>query len=148
MSEDAVVNHVGHCVADLARSRRFYEELFGFELWYELDIPDAASAKLGRLDPPVGTKLSYLRRGTFVLELISHTDASQQREPARRDFNERGLTHIALSCDIRAVRARVAEYGGEVLTDTDLGVAVFIRDPDGQLLELSPMSYAERVAEV
>jgi hypothetical protein len=60
--------------------------------------------------------------------------------------NEPGLTRISISCDAPAVCARVADSEGEVRSDTDLGVAIFIRDPDGQLLELSPMSYAERVA--
>jgi predicted enzyme related to lactoylglutathione lyase len=38
--------------------------------------------------------------------------------------------------DVAAVCARVADHGGEVLDDTNLGVAVMIRDPDGQLIEL------------
>ena len=46
----------------------------------------------------------------------------------------------------RPVRARVAEYGGEVLAETDVDVAVFIRDPDGQLVELLPLAYADQVA--
>ena len=37
---------------------------------------------------------------------------------------------------LRAVVDRVTEYGGTVLADTDLGAAIFIRDPDGQLIEL------------
>jgi hypothetical protein len=41
---------------------------------------------------------------------------------------------------------RVADYGGEVLTETDVGAAVFIRDPDGQLVELLPLEYADRMA--
>jgi hypothetical protein len=41
----------------------------------------------------------------------------------------------------------VEQYGGEVLYDTQLGGAsLFVRDPDGQLIELLPMAYAERVA--
>ena len=60
-------------------------------------------------------------------------------------MDDRGLTHISLSCDIAAVRARVADYGGEVLAETDVEVAVFIRDPDGQLIELLPLEYADRV---
>jgi hypothetical protein len=33
----------------------------------------------------------------------------------------------------------VAEHGGEVLEDTEIrGMAVMVRDPDGQLLELLP----------
>jgi hypothetical protein len=63
-------------------------------------------------------------------------------------MDEPGLTHLSLSCDVAAVRARVADYGGEVLTHTDIDVAIFIRDPDGQLVELLPLDYAERVAEL
>ena len=44
--------------------------------------------------------------------------------------------------DIPATCALVTEHGGEVLTDTDVGgLAIMVRDPDGQLLELLPMSY-------
>ena len=44
------------------------------------------------------------------------------------------------------VLARVAEFGGEVLADTNIGVGAFVRDPDGQLLELLPMSYRDSLA--
>jgi len=37
--------------------------------------------------------------------------------------------------------ARVADYGGAVLADSNIGAGVFIRDPDGQLVELLPMAY-------
>ena len=33
-----VFNHVGHVVTDLARSRRFYEELLGFTFWWEFEV--------------------------------------------------------------------------------------------------------------
>ena len=50
-------------------------------------------------------------------------------------------------CSIAATCARVAELGGEVLTDTDLGgFAVTIRDPDGQVIELLPMTYRDTLA--
>ncbi len=57
-------------------------------------------------------------------------------------MNEPGLTHVSLSVeDLAATCALVTEHGGEVLTDTDIGMAVFVRDPDGQLLELLPLTY-------
>jgi predicted enzyme related to lactoylglutathione lyase len=62
-------------------------------------------------------------------------------------MNEIGITHMSLSVDdIPATCARVEQFGGEVLADTDIGGGVFVRDPDGQLIELLPMAYAERVA--
>ena len=38
--------------------------------------------------------------------------------------------------DHRRLLDRVEALGGTVDKDTDIGVAVFIRDPDGQLIEL------------
>ena len=57
-------------------------------------------------------------------------------------MNEPGLTHLSLSVDdVDAVCARVPEFGGEVIASSNIGAAVFVRDPDGQLLELLPMTY-------
>ena len=51
--------------------------------------------------------------------------------------NEPGLTHVSLRVDdMPATLAQVRALGGQVLEDTDLGGAVFIKDPDGQLIEL------------
>ncbi|HZP31435.1 MAG TPA: VOC family protein [Acidimicrobiia bacterium] len=138
-------NHVGHCVRDLERARRFYVEALGFEPWFDLEVPDDPSDRLLRLRPPIGTTCAYLRRDGFVLELLYHADLGTA--PAHeRVMNEPGLTHISLSVDdIAATCARVVELGGEVLADTDIDVAIFVRDPDGQLLELLTMSYRDRL---
>jgi catechol 2,3-dioxygenase-like lactoylglutathione lyase family enzyme len=146
MTGRVVFNHLGHCVTDLARSRRFYEELLGFDFWREFAPPQQRSATLLALDPPLGSTVCFLRRDGFVLELIHYGAPSHRREPKRREMDEPGLTHISLSCDVDDVRARVAQYGGEVLTETDVDVAIFIRDPDGQLIELLPLEYADRNA--
>jgi catechol 2,3-dioxygenase-like lactoylglutathione lyase family enzyme len=146
MAGRVVVNHLGHCVTDLARSRRFYEELFGFELWREFSPPQEKSAKLLALDLPLDSTLCLLRRDGFVLALIHYSEPSHRREPRRREMDEPGLTHISLSCDVDDVCSRVEGFGGEVLTETDIDVAVFIRDPDGQLIELMPLEYADRPA--
>ena len=133
-------NHVGQCVADIARSRRFYEELLGFTFEREIEPPDDPSARLLRLAPPLGTRAVYLRRDGFVLELLHF--AERPKAWRARDVDEPGLTHVSLSVDdLDGVLARVPDYGGEVLHDTNIGAAVFIRDPDGQLVELLPMSY-------
>jgi catechol 2,3-dioxygenase-like lactoylglutathione lyase family enzyme len=138
-------NHVGQCVTDLERSRRFYVELFEFEEIRRLQPPDDPSARLLRLDPPLGMTALYLRRDGFVLELL-HFSERGPRPSAPRVMDEPGLTHMSLSCDLDRVVPRIAELGGEVLADTDIGFGLFVRDPDGQLLELLPLSYAEHIA--
>jgi catechol 2,3-dioxygenase-like lactoylglutathione lyase family enzyme len=141
MTEEAVFNHVGHCVTDLARARRFYEELFGFEFTRQLDVLDQPAGQLLRIAPPLGMTAVYLRKGGLVLELMCFDRPGNP--PVRpRLVNEPGLTHLSISVDdIRATAARAVALGGEVLGDTDVGAAVFVRDPDGQLVELLPMSY-------
>jgi len=137
-------NHVGQCVTDLERSKRFYCELLGFDLEREINPPDEGSAQLMGLTPPVNLTAAYLVRDGLVLELLSY-GAPQQTQPFRaRTMNEPGLTHLSLSVDdIPAVCARIPEYGGQVLEETNIRAAVFVRDPDGQLLELLPTAYRE-----
>jgi catechol 2,3-dioxygenase-like lactoylglutathione lyase family enzyme len=142
----SVFNHVGLGVRDLERSRRFYVEALGFEPWYDLAPPDEPSDRLLGLKAPVGLQCVYLRRDGFVLELLHFADAGMVAGH-ERVMNEAGLTHISVSVDdIPATCALVEQHGGEVLADTDIGGGIFVRDPDGQLIELLPMAYAERVA--
>jgi catechol 2,3-dioxygenase-like lactoylglutathione lyase family enzyme len=139
-------NHVGQCVTDLARSKRFYCELLGFSFQREINPPDDMSAQLLGLDPPLGMTAAYLGRDGLVLELL-HFDAADQTRPFEpRGMNEPGLTHISLSVDdLDGVLAKIADYGGEVLSDSNIGSGVFVRDPDGQLVELLPMEYRRRL---
>ena len=143
----AAFNHLGQCVTDLDRSRRFYVVVFGFEVQREIQPPDDPSAQLLRLAPPLGMTACYLRRDGLILELLHFAgDGAAARPYAKRAMNDPGLTHISVSVDdIAATCALVREYGGEVLDDTHIGMAVFVRDPDGQLVELLPMSYREHL---
>jgi catechol 2,3-dioxygenase-like lactoylglutathione lyase family enzyme len=144
----SVFNHLGQCVTDLERSKRFYVEVLGFEPWRELSFPDEGCASLLRLTPPIDMTASYLRRDGLVLELLHYAGSGAAPLPSReRVMNEPGLTHVSVSVDdIPGTCARIVEYGGEVLSDTDVGAGIFVRDPDGQLIELLTMDYAERVA--
>jgi catechol 2,3-dioxygenase-like lactoylglutathione lyase family enzyme len=135
-------NHVGQCVTDLEQSLRFYCELLGFAFDREINPPDELSAQLLGLTPPLAMTASYLVRDGLVLELL-HFAAPDQTQPYRpRAMNQPGLTHISLSVDdLDGVLARVGDYGGEVLSASNIGSGVFIKDPDGQLVELLPMAY-------
>ncbi len=148
MSHGARFNHVGQCVTDLERSKRFYCELLGFTLEREVNPPDESSARLLSLTPPLDFTASYLVRDGLVLELLCFGAPGQTQPFRTRAMNEPGLTHISVSVDdIAEVCAHIPEYGGEVLEETNIGAAVFVRDPDGQLLELLPMAYRARLDE-
>ena len=67
-----------------------------------------------------------------------HRPVAQWTSPVSRTSRCR----VTLTKSVRAF----AEYGGEVLTHTDIKSGIFIRDPDGQLVELLPLAYAEYVA--
>jgi catechol 2,3-dioxygenase-like lactoylglutathione lyase family enzyme len=132
-----VVNHTGLCVTDLGRSRAFYENALGFTHRNDLDVDDGPASKLLDVPAPVGLGVVYLTLGTFVLELLSF-DREGNAADRTRDFTERGLTHLSFNvADMAATCAAVEANGGTVLRDSELtGVAVMVRDPDGQLLEL------------
>lgn len=131
-------NWIGLAVTDLERSRRFYEELLGFTYERSLVPPDEATSQLLQIEQPVNLTAVYLRLDGLVLELL-HFNRDGNPAPRSRPMNEPGFTHLSVGVpDIGATLARVPEYGGTVLEDTNLGVAVCIRDPDGQLIELLP----------
>lgn len=133
------VNHVGVRVRDLDAAQRFYEAL-GFAEALRMDVPDEPMGRLLRVDPPAGLAVRYLTHGTFVLELLAFSE--HEPAPNERAMTDAGLTHISIGVDdLGAAKQAVVEGGGSVLEDTDVGVAVMARDPDGQLVELLDVRY-------
>ncbi|AOS93730.1 VOC family protein [Mycobacterium intracellulare] len=133
--QKTVFNHVGLCVSDCERSRRFYEELLGFQFWWAIDPPEEATATLLQLDTPIGLHAAYLIRDGLVLELLAYS--KREPQPSRREMDHIGLTHLSFSVsDLAEVLERVEELGGSVVQETASARSTMIRDPDGQLLEL------------
>lgn len=129
-------NHVGLCVADTARSRRFYEGLLGFAFWWELEPPDDGTGELLQLNKPIGLHASYLVRDGLVLELLAYSHRVLHAG-SDRVMDQVGLTHLSLSVsDLAEVLAAVDQFGGSIVEGTVSGQSAMIRDPDGQLLEL------------
>lgn len=140
-SHRTVFNHVGLCVADRERSRRFYEGLLGFTFWWELELPDEGTEKLLQLQRPIGVRATYLVRDGFVLELIDYSKRDVH-VGSERVMDQVGLTHMSLSVsDLGEVLAMVGEFGGSVIEETVTEQFAMIRDPDGQLIELLPESW-------
>jgi catechol 2,3-dioxygenase-like lactoylglutathione lyase family enzyme len=133
-----VFNHIGLCVADRERSRRFYEGLLGFTFWWDLELPDEGTAALLQLDGPIGVRATYLTLDGLVLELLDYSKREVRAGP-RRVMDEVGLTHMSLSVsDLAGVLAQVESFGGAVVREATAEQFAMIRDPDGQLIELLP----------
>jgi catechol 2,3-dioxygenase-like lactoylglutathione lyase family enzyme len=112
------VNHVALSATDLERSARFYEQLFGCE---RLRTPD------------VGFPTLWLSLGDRQLHLFE------------RDTDVPPLHHFAVAVDDFAEACRRAEllgafedapYGREAYRLPDGTRQLFLRDPDGHLVEV------------
>jgi lactoylglutathione lyase len=137
-----VFNHAGLCVTDLERSRQFYQNVLDFQYWWELDAPDEGTSSLLRIPRPVGLHAVYLVRDGLVLELLDFR-SSGARPFRERVMNEPGLTHLSLAVDdIAGVLSQVPANGGTVVEESDIKAAIMIRDPDGQLIELTTADWA------
>jgi catechol 2,3-dioxygenase-like lactoylglutathione lyase family enzyme len=131
-----IVNHIGLCVTDVERARRFYESAFGFTFTRELHPPDEFTAPLLGVEPPVNLHAVYLALDGFTLELLAYARSGQSNQ---RQLNEPGLTHLSLTTpDLSATLVEVVEHGGTIVESSNIGLAVMVRDPDGQLIELLP----------
>jgi lactoylglutathione lyase len=142
----SIYNHTGQVVTDLERAKRFYQDVLGFKFWYEFQPPDELAAKATLLTAPLGMTTCYLSLDGFVLELIHYAVNGLTAAFQPRMFNDPGLTHLAFSVDdVRATANKAVEYGGQIVEASDIGVGIFIRDPDGQLVELLHSSFRARL---
>ncbi|GAC1322748.1 MAG: VOC family protein [Acidimicrobiales bacterium] len=127
--------HVRLTVCDLARSRAFYDALFGWDVAYELptDADDATREAFGFL---FGGIIYSFPGGLFGLRPVAEgTDSFSE--------DRIGLDHLAFSVGSRAeLDAAVTVLDGlgatnEVIKDLGQTSILEFRDPDGIALELS-----------
>ncbi len=128
--------HLAHACRDIAKTRRFYEQVLGFTLVEARESSNAALGKLLRMDPPAHLDLVFLKKDGLVLELLGFRP---HPTTPRQDFNvyQEGLDYLSLGVeDVSAILAAVSKYGGTVLEDTVSGRSACVKDPDGQVIEL------------
>ena len=143
------ISHFGLGVTDMERSRAFYENVFGFEFDTEIQAEGDYVAQLMQLPTPCKVRAVLLVKDGFTLELLQ--TVAPGMEPRReRALNEPGLTHMNMRItDARDIREKVLRWGGTVvepsvlpvMDDPELGAyseAMYVRDPDGQLIEVIP----------
>jgi lactoylglutathione lyase len=117
------LSHIGIRVHELARSRKFYE-LLGFELAWG----------------PSGREQVTGLTHACGLEINLIVNARESRSPnilMDAPLKHAGITHVALKIsDVAAMEAALIEAGVPI-TGRRGQAALFVRDPDGVVLELA-----------
>jgi lactoylglutathione lyase len=121
------INHIGIRVRELQRSRDFYHRL-GFEMVWHSEAHRVAA----------------LRNGAGVeLNLIINSDDDNGGKNVLMDVAPRypGYTHASFRVTSMDETVRALEEQGIAITEgpINLGgeIAVFVRDPDGNVIELA-----------
>jgi len=120
------IDHTALHVSDLATSKAFYEKHFGFETYFEHEVPKGPSGPFG---------IAYLRLGDTVLELTGYAD------PPVNGF------HFCLETDdFEGAVKTLQDAGVEVQTPPHKTAArepreehwtrVVFKGPDGELIEI------------
>ena len=127
MKQITGINHVGLRVRDLEASRAFYEKL-GFEFIVGPIGPEPVAVMLH----PSGVNINF----------ILNASEAASKENLLMDVPEKhtGFTHIALEITDRSEVVEHLEKVGIPITETvelpDGTVFFFVRDPDGNVIEL------------
>ena len=133
--------HIGITVADVERSIEFYCKNFGMVLHRRNAFAEAffdANKSLYELEKTT-CKTAVLKTPNGIqLELF---EFSNQLAPAKVPWNRVGITHFALTTDnvpelAKQLRENGVEFTMDVDTRPDKGHWVFVRDPDGNLIEI------------
>jgi glyoxylase I family protein len=127
-------SHVRVTVTDIARSRRFYDDVLGLPVAFELP-PDADAATREQMWWLFGGVVYQVPGGFFGLRPVA---------PAGDEFSENraGLDHLSFAvpsrADLDAAAARLDELGvaHDGVKDIGIGQLLEFRDPDGIALEL------------
>jgi lactoylglutathione lyase len=115
--------HIGIRVHDLGRSRAFYERL-GFTFAWGPFGPEQVCG----LAHPSGLEVNFIVNAPSAGEPNVLMDIADKHP---------GFTHVALEIDdVTATRADL-EAAGIAVSGTRGEVALFVRDPDGNVVELA-----------
>lgn len=135
------VTHIGVCVSDMERSKKFYCDVLGFRYVRELRMEGEPCDTLLQL-PNVKMHAVYIERDGFELELLHYPSPPSPIPAPPHAMNDLGFTHLSIRVpSLDDATAALERAGVEVIRSTlvqvgDLGGAVFAKDPDGLLIEL------------
>ena len=137
--------HVGLTVSDIGRTVEFYRKYFGFKLELSGQFPDGffnEKPTLYRLKAGAGSKVALITSPDgFTIELFQFFDQTPFRAA---QWNTPGYHHICLKVeDVNAKYQEMKADGVEFYFEPDHKgdpknneYWVFLKDPDGNMIEL------------
>jgi len=132
-----IAHHTGITVSDLDSAIEFYTQLLDCTVETRFTVSGKALGTAVKSDGVTGS-FAHLDSGGTRIELVEYEPSSAPR--ARASLTQPGATHVAFSVD--DVDAFVDDLSEEIerLSEpqtTESGTRiVFVRDPDGNLVEL------------
>lgn len=138
-------SHIGVCVTDLDRSIRFYTEVFGFVVLYQLDFENNEVA--ATMEQNGTFRSAMLIRDDIRVELLQWVDVAIIGSGERKPMNELGFTHLSFRVDdVDGLTEAIVAAGGHFLESTRTvlgdvedptsGRFIYLTDPDGTRIEL------------
>lgn len=124
--------HTALSVRNMAESRTFYENVFGFHLKVEGERPE------------LGVKFVMLEdKNGMIIELFEHNSPQEIKENLM-DFQQMGMKHLAFIVDnIEEVMKTALDNGAKVIWEIKKGITIkrlaFIADPNGIPIELAEL---------
>ncbi|HPE90250.1 MAG TPA: VOC family protein [Spirochaetia bacterium] len=132
--------HAGLTVSDFGAAVRWYHDTFGFLLVSEDELGPDRTAELFPLYGVEGARvrMGFMRApGGSVLEIFEFSPKAERRDPT---WNAPGFTHLAMNVSgVAAWYERLKAAGESFVTPPQRTGSVdwaFMRDPDGNLVEL------------
>lgn len=139
MSIASKTSHIGLCVKDLDRARRFYVDGLGFADFahFEIDRP------LAEMEGDCDLTSWFVQKDGLRVELLYFRHPTPTGTPSSRR-TQLGLTHLSFVVeDVDAAAKELERYGGSIIegtrsgdNDPDVVQIVFLADPDGNRIEL------------
>jgi lactoylglutathione lyase len=122
-SQVSGLSHIGIRVHDMTRTRDFYEKL-GFK-W---DWGPAGPEPVAAMTHPSGLELNFIlnAKSAAAPNILMDVDAKHA-----------GITHIALAIESVAATRAALDAAGITISGTRGTSALFVRDPDGNVIELA-----------
>jgi glyoxylase I family protein len=139
-----MLHHTGLTVSDLQRSLQFWRDALGMEVLFEQEkVGGYIEAIVG--EPGAHVRMAHLAFGgdgtrIELFEYVAPTGGRHIQRPA-----DVGFSHVCVACDDlderleRLVAAGGAAFSKPVEVDTGVnrgGRGVYLRDPDGHVVEL------------